>query len=157
MHPEISLFPNCSFYNNYLLNADMVSSQHRIPPVLLQLPQPLSWMRHYAFVDVPHTLDAERKGVNHSVINQKEAEVVCQLVGCLKYLYGGSSSALRADVCIIAMYKEQVNCIQQLLRSHGHCDGSHNKGGPSHFPLHLHTHSHPLISLLCFVFSRKWW
>ena len=78
MHPEISLFPNFSFYNNNLLNADMVCSQQRIPPVLLQLPQPLSWMRHYAFIDVPHSLDAERKGVNHSFVNRGEAEVADQ-------------------------------------------------------------------------------
>ena len=137
MHPEISFSPNMSFYNNDLVNADMVINHHRTPAHLQQLPQPLSWMRHYAFIDVPLAPDAERQGANHSVINQKEGLIVCQLVGCLKYLYGGSQSALQANVCIIAMYKEQVNCIQQLLRSYGHGDGSHSKGRPCRLSLIL--------------------
>ncbi|TIA90934.1 hypothetical protein E3P99_01297 [Wallemia hederae] len=106
MHPDISKLPSAVFYDGHLRDGPKMAEKTKAP----WHDNPL--FGTYRFFDFAK--GAERR-VEHSYVNDDEAEVVISLYMRLKKQYGDEFS-LDYRVAIIATYKQQVFAIKKKLR-----------------------------------------
>uniref|UniRef100_A0A0G4FXY1 DNA2/NAM7 helicase-like C-terminal domain-containing protein n=1 Tax=Chromera velia CCMP2878 TaxID=1169474 RepID=A0A0G4FXY1_9ALVE len=124
MHPALSAYPNETFYAGRLKDAPGLADT-RVPP---EFPWPhdlrsSSSPRPLMLLDVQE--GRERRGMGGSLKNEREAEVVVQLV---RRLIEGPPDGRSVDlsklvpadqVAVLTPYRAQVHCIQQKLSECG--------------------------------------
>ena len=100
MAPEISYFPNLSFYNNQLKNSDSVQQDHplrRIEPP------------YYQVIDIEGDEIRQRDG---SYANQKEAQAVVQYISRLYRQFRVPAN----EISVITPYRGQLELIRKIAQ-----------------------------------------
>jgi hypothetical protein len=115
MHPEISSFPNKTFYQGRLENAAHLMTRSYplyTPNIMANLPD---FMRCYSMIDLPGKELFDR---SNSAYNPQEATFIASLAQYLasKYHFIRSSGTPSASISIISFYSAQVTEIRRALQ-----------------------------------------
>ncbi|MQL88099.1 hypothetical protein Taro_020656 [Colocasia esculenta] len=107
MHPSISSFPNCSFYENQIMNGPNVMDRGYEKRYL---PGPM--FGPYSFMDIPHGKEVSNR-LGHSQKNMDEVAVILKI---LRSLSGVSATlSQKLSVGIVSPYKGQVAAINEAV------------------------------------------
>ena len=116
MHPEISLFPNNTFYKGELLDSESVVNRPSPVCILKNHNQQTKWIEKYLFVNISKGTEERERGDSGSFRNVEEAESICKVIsGCL--LTSGRMPPL--SIVVLSFYSAQVRCIRTALQRLG--------------------------------------
>lgn len=116
MHPEISVFPNNTFYKGFLRDSESVLSRPSPAHVLKNHNQHTKWIERYLFVNVRKGIEERERGDSGSFRNVEEAESICKVI---------SSCLLTSDcmpsmsIVVLSFYSAQVRYIKTALQRTG--------------------------------------
>ena len=116
MHPEISLFPNNTFYKGDLLDSESVINRPSPAQVLKNHGKKTKWIEKYLFIDVSESAEEREKGENGSFRNVKEAESICEVI-CKCLLTSDSMPPI--SIVVLSFYSAQVRYIQKEFQKLG--------------------------------------
>ena len=116
MHPEISLFPNNTFYKGKLLDSESVINRPTPACILKNHNQQTKWIEKYLFVNISKGTEERERGDSSSFRNVEEAESICKVISrCLLT----SECMPSLSIVVLSFYSAQVRYIRAALQRLG--------------------------------------
>ena len=116
MHPEISLYPNQTFYKGELQDSQYISKSHSVVDQLKTHHRRNLWFETYLFIDIGDGAEERERGESGSLRNIKEADGICKIIG--DHILPSKSLPFMSIV-VLSFYSAQVRYIQKELNSKG--------------------------------------